>query len=181
MKAAEIANEISRYPTMDFSCLDHVATQAAFGKLIGVSQKSVSEMKSRGMLRQGQTFRQWLISWAEAFRREAGKQGGSHSTQEALAQARVRECTAKALKIEVETAERLGQLVLASDIEPQLMTWAVRGQQAVESAVERITERIESEFKIELEDKHVRAPLHAVLRELKRFPTTSKSKIGEIS
>jgi hypothetical protein len=84
--------------------------------------------------------------------------------------ARIRESEAKAQKVEVETAETLRELVAIRDLEPALRDWASRGQQAIDAAIGRIVDMIESEFSIELDDRHVREHLHGALRDIAAYP-----------
>ena len=164
----------------EFPCLDRPATQVEFAALVGVSQPAVAGYVSRGVLRKGDTLRRWLLLWAEHIREQAaGRGAGNGDGQEALLMARIRESEAKAHKAEVETAEKLRELVAVRDLEPALRDWAARGTQAVGAALERIVETIESDFRITLEDRHVREPLHAALRDLAAYPSLAASAVAE--
>lgn len=153
-----------------FSCLDRPGSQAEFGVLVGISQQAVSGIAARGVLAPGATLRQWLLDYCAAIREAASGRGGEATTQQQLAEARIRESIAKATRYEVETAEKLSKLVDADFIEQQLAGWAAAGVQAVESAAERIADGISAEFGIELEDRHVIGHLRDALRDISTYP-----------
>lgn len=140
------------------------------GALVGISQPAVSGFIARGVLAQGATLRRWLLDYCSAIREAASGRGGEATTQQQLAEARIRESIAKATRYEVETAEKLSKLIDADFLEGQLAAWAAVGVQAVESAAERIAEGIASEFGIELEDRHVVGHLRDALRDIAAHP-----------
>lgn len=75
-------------------------TQAAFGGLVGISQPAVSDLIARGVLRQGDTARVWLLAYSEHLRLVAAGRDpdGELSTE----RARVARATAE--KIEMANA-----------------------------------------------------------------------------
>lgn len=80
--------------------LESVMTQAAFGGLVGVSQPAVSDLLARGVIRQGDTGRTWLLAYCEHLRAVAAGRDpdGELSTE----RARVARATAE--KIEMQNA-----------------------------------------------------------------------------
>lgn len=51
--------------------LDEVATQAAFGALVGVTQQAVSDLMARGVIQTGQPAGTWLLAYCEHLRQVA--------------------------------------------------------------------------------------------------------------
>lgn len=51
--------------------LDEVATQAAFGALVGVTQQAVSDLMARGVIQMGQPAGTWLLAYCEHLRQVA--------------------------------------------------------------------------------------------------------------
>lgn len=154
----------------EWPCLECPATGKDFADLIGVVPSVVSAHLKAGRMTRGETLRRWLLEYCDHLRKVAGGHLSSVSTQEALARARIRESEAKAAKAEVETGKELAALVYVADLEPALRDWAAHGAQAIDAAIGRIVDAIESDFSIELEDRHVRHPLHATLRDLAAYP-----------
>lgn len=67
--------------------------QAAFAELVGVSEAKVSQLKSEGVIRQGDTGHEWLLAYCERLRdvaagRSSGEAGGLDLVQERAALAR---------------------------------------------------------------------------------------------
>lgn len=80
--------------------LDSAMSQAAWGGLVGVSQQAVSDLLARGVIRQGDTARTWLLAYCEHLRNVAAGRDpdGELSTE----RARVARATAE--KIEMQNA-----------------------------------------------------------------------------
>ena len=152
-----------------FSCLDKQVTQMEFAALVGVTSSAISALIARGALPREATARQWLFAYLERLRSAATGRGGD--AQADLTQARIREANAKALKTEVEIGRELRALVDANGVELALSGWVARGVQAIDGAEQRIVDAIQSEFSIELEERHVREHLHLVRRDLAAYPS----------
>lgn len=76
--------------------LDSRMTQASFGALVGITQQAVSDLISRGVLRDGDTPRTWLVAYCEHLRQVAAGRDpdGELSTE----RARVARATAEKLE-----------------------------------------------------------------------------------
>lgn len=156
-------------------CLDSSIRQSDFAALVGVSEAVVSDLRSRGVIKPGDTARIWLRSYIDQLRTAAS--GRSDATGE-LTLARIRESNAKAAKAEIEASKELGLLVDATAVELAFREWIARGVQAIDSAEKRITDMIGSEFGIALEDRHVREHLRTARRDLAEYRGDLMRRLG---
>lgn len=82
--------------------LDRVGGQSEFADLIGVSQQAVSAMISRGVLVQGATLRNWLISYCGNLREQAAGRASTGDLD--LVQERARTAKEQADKLAMQNA-----------------------------------------------------------------------------
>lgn len=85
--------------------LDSVMLQASFGELVGVSQQAVSDLLARGVIRQGDTARTWLLAYCEHLRTVAA----GRDPDGELATARTRVANATAQRIEMQNKVARGK------------------------------------------------------------------------
>lgn len=153
----------------DSSSLEQIGTQTDLANLVGISQQAVHDLLKRGVIRKGDTLAVWLRAYLAQLRRVAGRHGDGGPDSNDLTRARIREANAKAFKAEVETGKELGLLVYQHAVEPALRSWAARGAMAIDGAERRIVDTIQSEFGIQLEDRHVRDHLRAAQRDIAAY------------
>ena len=93
--------------------LDSRMTQTSFGLLVGISQQAVSDLISRGVLRDGDTPRTWLVAYCEHLRQVAAGRDpdGELSTE----RARVARATAE--KLERQNAVARGEFAPVAVLE----------------------------------------------------------------
>lgn len=109
-------------------------SQAAFGGLVGVSQQAVSDLLARGVIRQGDTARTWLLAYCENLRAVAAGRDpdGELSTE----RARVARATAE--KIEMQNAVTRRELAPIAALEVVLNDVAKRIAARLDSLVPQI-------------------------------------------
>jgi len=84
--------------------LDSRMTQTAFGGLVGITQQAVSDFVTRGILRDGDTARGWLLSYTEHLREVAA--GRDPSGELSYERARVARESADKLALSNAVARR---------------------------------------------------------------------------
>ena len=89
--------------------LDQACRQADFGDLIGISQPSVSDLVSRGVLENGSTLRQWLLAYCARLREQAAGRMGSEVGGLDLAQERAALAREQRMGIEIKNAVLRGE------------------------------------------------------------------------
>lgn len=160
--------------------LDETITQAAFGRLFGVSQQAVAKAVEKGVLRMGDTLGQWIIQYAAHLREIAAGRGGED--QYDLTKQKARQAEADANLKELEYWTRLERFVSVDELEPLLASWAATARSEVENAVERIVNGVESRYGIEIEREIIDAPLNAAFDAIAAYPgvaTSGDDKGGE--
>lgn len=148
------------------AALDVEARQATFSVLIGTSQQNVSKLVSKGILKPGESYRSWLISYVENLREKAS----GRDSEKSLTEARIAEAEASGDLKRLQVLEKLGSLVEMESVEHQLKNWASMIRGAVLAAGEKIKESVESKYDIALDDEIIEKPLHAALRDVSRYP-----------
>jgi hypothetical protein len=138
---------------------DSKANQTAFAVMVGVSQQAVSQLKSKGVLPEGGTYGDWLISYLERLRAEAA----GREQDNRLSDVRIRETEMSANLKELEYMKQLGQIILVNDLSPLLNAFIASVQFNVMAAQERIIEAIESKHSISIDDDDIGKPLRAAL------------------
>ncbi|TQV85203.1 hypothetical protein FKG94_03160 [Exilibacterium tricleocarpae] len=138
------------------------AVQTRFAQFVGISQQAVSQLKDKGVLAEGGTYREWLLAYVERLRTEAaGRDQGDR-----LSSARIRETEMSANLKEIEYMDRMKLVVWREDIAPLLENLCLSIQSQVMNAKDKIIEAIESKHALTLDDdsvdKHLRAALDAV-------------------
>jgi phage terminase Nu1 subunit (DNA packaging protein) len=86
-----------------------VLTQTEFGELVGVSQRAVSELLSRGVIAEGDNGGAWLLAYCDHLRTVAAGRAASGDLDLATERARL----ARAQAIRVETANAVAARELA--------------------------------------------------------------------
>lgn len=135
------------------------ATQTGFAKLVGISQQAVSKLKSNGIIKAGGTYNQWLISYVERLRSEAG----GREQDERLSAARIRQTEMDANLKELEYLKESKQIISRDDLEPLLDSLVSAIQFNVMAARDQIIEGIESKHSVTLDDESVSGPLRNAL------------------
>lgn len=138
---------------------DLKASQTGFAQMVGVSQQAISQLKSKGVLPDGGTYRDWLTCYLDRLRTEAaGREQDSR-----LADVRIRETEMSANLKEMEYLRQLQQVIVVSDIAPLLNEFCSAVQFNVMAAQERIIEAIESKHSITIDDDDIATHLRAAL------------------
>lgn len=88
--------------------LSEVVTQKRFGEIVGVSQQAVSDLVLRGVLTEGATLGDWLLSYCGHLREVAAGRAGSGDLD--LVEQRARLAAAQAEKVEMANAVTRGEL-----------------------------------------------------------------------
>jgi hypothetical protein len=152
--------------------LDDKATQEMFASLVGVNQKNISKHYQAGVLKQGQSYREWLLSYCERLRLEAG---GRIPTD-----ARERRDLAQAIESEVNAQMKMrqlyreDQLIVDLDTVRQAMTeWATIGKNEFTGAVDKIVTAIESEHGITVDRDSIQSDVETALRAIGSYALES--------
>lgn len=141
--------------------LGEAASQAGFARLVGTSRQAINKHVERGILKDGQTYLEWLSVYCERLRAEASGRGGDQ------------QATLTAVRIE-ETQENIAEkrqrrLVASGELVDRATThnWIVESASSIQGFVmgagETITESITEKYKIELEEDDVTGPLRSAL------------------
>lgn len=102
--------------------LDKKTTQARFAQLVGVTQPVISGMLMRGVLTSGDTLGNWLLAYCGNLRdAAAGRNRDPESKGLDPAEEKARLNAAQADKVEMENAERRGELAPVSVLEEVLV------------------------------------------------------------
>jgi phage terminase Nu1 subunit (DNA packaging protein) len=118
--------------------LDRILTQEQFGRLVGVSQPTVSTLLSRGIIRDGETGLTWLLAYCDNLREvAAGRYAGGDLD---LPAERARLARAQAERIEMQNAVTQRELAPVTFLEEVLSKAggrAVRILEAVPAKLKR--------------------------------------------
>jgi terminase small subunit / prophage DNA-packing protein len=88
--------------------LDSKATQAQFGKLVGVTQGAIAGHVAEGVLSPGDTYRGWLLAYCKRMREMAA---GRYSASDLdLTEERAKLARVQTERIEMENAVKRGEL-----------------------------------------------------------------------
>lgn len=101
--------------------LDKKATQATFAGLIGIARQGVGDLVTRSILKEGGSYREWLLTYCARMREQAAGRAerAPAATEEELATEKLRLTKAQADKTEHEAEkERLGVEVLRKSLIP---------------------------------------------------------------
>lgn len=104
--------------------LNGIVTQVRFGELVGISQPAVSDLLSRGIIQDGGSAGQWLISYCAHLREQAAGRAASGDLD--LATERARLAKEQADKVAMQNAVTRGELAPAYLIEEVLTKVAGR-------------------------------------------------------
>lgn len=135
------------------------ASQTIFASMVGVSQQAISSLKAKGVLSDGGTYEDWLISYLDRLRAEAA----GRMQDDRLSDVRIRETEMSANLKELEYLKQLKQIIFVDDVGPLLAEFCSAVQFHVMSAQERIIEAIESKHEITLNDDDINKPLRAAI------------------
>ena len=130
--------------------LNKVANQRDFAKIIGVSEAAVSNMKTAGVIRKGQTMGEWLLAYSAHMREQAA----GRATKGDLDLATERAALAKAQREKIEMQNAITREELAPTI-----------------LIEQVLSKVASK---------IVGPLDAIWPNLKRRVPTLTAKEGEI-
>lgn len=95
-------------------------TQSAFGEMVGISQPAVSDLLSRGIIRQGQTGCEWLHAYCANLREQAAGRAGTGELD--LVEERAALARAQREKIEMQNAVTRRQLAPVTLLQEVLST-----------------------------------------------------------
>lgn len=141
--------------------LSQSATQSGFARLVGTSRQAINKHVEKGVLKEGQTYGEWLQVYCDRLRDEAAGRGGDQQstltavrieeTQENIAEKRQRRLTAS------------GELLDRETIRDWVVGSAAGIQGFVMGAGETIIESISEKYKIEFDENDVTGPLRSAL------------------
>jgi len=157
--------------------LNDQATQTAFGELVGASQQAVSKHVKSGTLELGETYATWLKKYCAKIRDEAAGRGGSE--QESLARAKIDEAGVKTALGRLEYNKKLGELVLASEVEIALNDWAGYSNREYKSGSEKLIQKIEGEHRIVIDREMVTEIVGATAERIQSYAEKLGEAIGE--
>lgn len=100
--------------------LSEAITQQQFGDLVGISQQAVSDLVGRGVLIAGETAAEWLLAYCDHLREMAAGRGGEEGIN--LVRERALLARASRIKLEIQNAEKKGQLAPVAALEQALAT-----------------------------------------------------------
>lgn len=104
--------------------LDKGVTQAAFGKLVGISQPAVSDLLRRGVLHDKASLGEWIVAYCSHLREQAAGRQASGDLD--LATERARLAREQADKVGMQNAISRGELAPVSLIEEVLTKAAAK-------------------------------------------------------
>ncbi|MEJ1409383.1 MAG: hypothetical protein RPU60_04080 [Candidatus Sedimenticola sp. (ex Thyasira tokunagai)] len=160
-----------------FDCLDQPATQAKFGRLVGITQQAVAQHQAKGSIPKSGTYLDLLFAYSEHLRKEASGRGGED--QGALARAKTRQAEIDADNKELQFHREVKNLVPVQEIEPILSGWAVTARSEFMHALERIVAGIESQHGITVDQKIVDEHTSAAFDTVAAYPKFSSDVDGE--
>ena len=117
--------------------LDEVATQAAFGAVVGVTQQAVSELMARGVIQQGQPAAVWLLAYCEHLRQMAA--GRDPDGQ--LAEQRTRLAREQADRVALQNAIQRREYMPAQLLEEVLATVSRQAATQLDSVLPEMLQR----------------------------------------
>jgi hypothetical protein len=135
------------------------ANQTAFALMVGVSQQAISQLKTKNVLPDDGTFRDWLVSYCDRLRNEAA----GREQDNRLSDVRIRETEMSANLKELEYLKQLGKIIMVDDLSPLMTAFCSAVQFNVMAAQERIIEAVESKHSITVDDDDIGKPLRAAL------------------
>lgn len=141
--------------------LSQSATQSGFARLVGTSRQAINNHVVKGVLKEGQTYGEWLQVYCDRLRDEAAGRGGDQQatltavrieeTQENIAEKRQRRLTASGELLDRET----------------IREWVVGSASGIQGFVmgagETIIESISEKYRIEFDEDDVTGPLRSAL------------------
>jgi hypothetical protein len=141
--------------------LTDVATQSGFARLVGTSRQAINNHVVRGVLKDGQTYGDWVQVYCDRLREEAAGRGGDQQstltavrieeTQENIADKRQRRLTASGELLDRETTRQ----------------WIVESASSIQGFImgagETIAESLSEKYKIEFEPDEITTPLRIAL------------------
>lgn len=145
--------------------LDDVAKQTEFAELVGATQQAIGKHVTSGVLTRGESYRQWLIAYAERLRSEASGRVASHARERRdMAQAEESE-----INTEMKRRTLLKEECLLLDLDSvrQVLTdWAGIGKNEFIGAVDKIITAIESEHGITIDREPFQQDVNAALKSI---------------
>lgn len=103
---------------MIHEALQQVVTQQAFGEVVGISQKSVSDLITRGVIQPGEPVASWLLGYTSHLREQAAGRGADGK----LADARTKVAQEQFIRLERQNRVAAGELVPVEILEMVLST-----------------------------------------------------------
>ncbi len=145
--------------------LDIGATQQAFADLVGVSQQAISKQVEKGVLRPGQTMRQWLLAYCEHLRDQAAGRGGDDQAN--LTRARAEEAQMKTANLRLDYNMKLGAVVVAKDAADAIGDWCRFANREYLQGLNNIVLEIQSAHNITVDNELVERIAHPTIERIK--------------
>lgn len=130
--------------------LGNVATVSRFSELTGKTKSVISDHKNKGLLREGDSFLQWLHSYMAHLSDIAAGRG---SESDELLTARIDELVTKTALNRLAYHEKLEYLVPVEVAAASLVDWAAFTQREIIGAFEQLIHEIEHKHGITVEPK----------------------------
>lgn len=116
--------------------------------MVGISRPAVSGLVVRGVLPRSGSAGTWLKAYVRRLLDEASTRNDAN--QPGLTEARTREANAKAEAVEIQSAEKLDNILLAEDLEPLLEELREIVRERVMAACEGAKTEIEGRYRVVL-------------------------------
>lgn len=141
--------------------LTDAATQSGFARLVGTSRQAINKHVEKGVLKEGQTYAEWLQIYCDRLRDEAAGRGGDQ--QSTLTAVRIEETQENIFDKRQKRLAASGDLMDRETVHNWVVESAASIQGFVMGAGETIIESITEKYRIELETEDVTAPLRTAL------------------
>jgi len=121
--------------------LGEEATVTRFAELTGKTKSAISDHKNKGLLKQGDSFIQWLHSYMAHLSDMAGGRGGDK--QEQLTEARIADLETKAGLNRLAYHEKLENLVPVEIASASLVDWAGYTNREIVGSFDQLIHEVE--------------------------------------
>lgn len=152
--------------------LDTKATQAEFASLVGASQPAIHKHVVSGILKPGQTFRQWLQAYTLKLRDEAAGRTITDQRLE-LDKAKTREALANAQSKELALYREYQLILEKSQVMEAMSAWIALAKSEYVNSIEKMLAMIESRHNITIERTDIDGITDAAMRTIGDFQLES--------
>lgn len=142
--------------------INEPAQQNKFAEIIGVSEAAVSGYLKKGVLKKGETYREWLLVYCKRQRVQASNLGGDKQSN--LAQARINDLEATTRLKHLDYLEKIEALVPVQWAQDGLIQWAGYANREYTTGLKQIILQVESKHSIVIDAKFVEKNLNKIIK-----------------